>query len=94
MVAERRELFYVNERLWMVAVPVQQANRAFHSGKPEPLFDAQRFNLGARTRAFDIDREGQRFLMLTADRLAEQARFVVVQNWFEELRSRVPGATR
>jgi hypothetical protein len=47
---------------------------------------------GAPGRTYDISPDGRRFLMIKENRSAETGprNLVVVQNWFEELRQRVP----
>ena len=82
-----RELFYRDgDRL--MAVPVQ-TNRAFRSGTAEMLVLGQR----QYRPAYDVDRSGDRFLML---KLADTrpGEFNVVVNWFEELRRRAPADGR
>jgi serine/threonine-protein kinase len=76
-----RELFYRN-RDEMMAVRVE-TSPTFRSAAPETLLSGQR-----RYRpAYDVDRAGNRFLMLKlAD--APPGGFRVRVNWFEELRRR------
>jgi hypothetical protein len=74
-----------------MAVPFE-ADASFTHGKPQPLFDA-RDNLmplgGPVAMNFDISLDGKRFLMLKYQTTAGTATFVVVENWFEELKRRV-----
>ena len=85
-----RELFYVSSDQRLMAVPVE-AGATFSHGKPQALFDV-RDNLppGALFMPFDISLDGKRFLMLKRERPAEGTTFVAVENWFEELKRRVP----
>ncbi len=87
-----RELFYVDAERNMVVAPVQ--------GGAAPQFGARRtmFNLGEDLylvsgeyyTPFDLSRDDQRFLMARALRRAESTRsFLLVENWFEELKAKV-----
>ena len=73
----------------------------FSAGNPTKLFDAPSILLDARfiaertARTYDISRDGQRFLMITehagsSDGSAPLASMIVMQNWFEELKAKVP----
>jgi serine/threonine protein kinase len=77
------ELFY-RDRNALMTVPVE-TKQAFRSGKPAPLLSGLR----QYRPAYDVDRIGNRFLML---KLADTppSGFHVVVNWFEELRRRAP----
>ena len=85
-------LFYVNGNVVM-SVPITLGT-ALHVGPATMLFEADvplhRENDGIQ----DISPDGQRFLTLvTGDPLKNEATspgFVFVQNWFEELRQRLP----
>jgi serine/threonine-protein kinase len=78
-----RELFYRN-RQDVMSVRVD-TSPTFRSRPPVALFS------GRYRPVFDVDRDGQRFLML---RLADAppTEHHVVINWFEELRRRAPAA--
>ena len=80
----------------MMTVPVQ-LKPTFTPGSPAKLFDARSLGLdgrflGSTMRTFDISPDGQRFLMLqgslTDDGNAPSLGMVVVQNWFEELKTK------
>ena len=47
---------------------------------------------GDESRVYDVSRDGKRFLMIKEDVSPNQPaiRIVVVQNWLEELKARVP----
>ena len=77
-----RELFY-RTRDAVTAVRVE-TNPTFRIGTPATLFS------GRYRPVYDVDRDGERFLML---KLAETSPsvFHIVVNWFEELRRRAPG---
>ena len=57
------------------------------------VFEGDDYPSVGNGRDYDVSADGQRFLMLRADRGAEDAdlpQINVVQNWFEELRRLVP----
>ena len=90
-----RELFYRNGR--QVMVVGVEPGPTFRAGIPRLLFEGdyvQELELSG-AHNYDVSRDGQRFLMMVpapAEELGENARprIVVVQNWLEELRRRVP----
>ena len=43
-----------------------------------------------RPRSYDVSRDGERFLMTSVPDDAPRRRIVVVLNWFDELRAKVP----
>ena len=62
------------------------------AGKPRMLF-AGRYELSPYpVPNYDVSPDGQRFLMLKPDEQTSSSvtQIVVVQNWFEELKRRVP----
>jgi hypothetical protein len=94
-----RELFYLDGDGFLTAVPVQVTSTTFSPGKPIRLVD-RRYNAGStprglNLRGYDAAKDGQRFLMIK-DAEASQpststpASIIVVLNWFEELKRRVP----
>jgi serine/threonine-protein kinase len=96
-----RELFFVSGPALMTAA-VELAP-TFRAGNPIVMFNAPSWILDARLlgntgRAYDVSSDGQRFLMLKDDAAAAAAvqgarpGIIVVQNWVEELKARVPGA--
>jgi serine/threonine-protein kinase len=85
---EGRELVYWGSD-GLMAVPVE-TDPAFTLGNPELLFD-----LGAYTydfgRNYAITPDGERFLMIKeAGSDATSSELILVLNWFEELKQRVP----
>ena len=85
-----RELFYRSAD-GMMAVPID-TSPTFRAGQPTLLFEDDYFFFLAR-RTYDVAPDGQRFLMITAGDAAAGARpfrMVVVEHWFEELKTRVP----
>jgi serine/threonine-protein kinase len=93
------ELFYRRLRDYMMMGVEVSTDPVLTVGPPVELFvgrgDAA---LAAPTRAYDVTADGQRFVMSTslvasgeADPEADRGgRIVVVQNWVEELKERVP----
>jgi hypothetical protein len=68
----------------------------FEPGTPEKVVDDlyTMFVPGASGRMYDVSADGQRFLVIKeirgADERPPSARFILVQNWFEELKRLVP----
>ena len=83
-----RELFYVDERLDLVAVPVT-LSPAFSMGKARRLFAAVEFI--AAGSSFDVSADGRRFLMSRPAGADDERsdELVVVENFFEELKAKV-----
>ena len=87
-----KELFYLAGRA-MMSVPIQTAPM-FSAGNPTKLFEGP-YRPGMSARAYDISKDGQRFLMIkevqgTAEAPTSLMNMVVVLNWFEELKRLVP----
>ena len=85
-----RELFYRNEAA-LIAVAVQTEPN-FTPATPEVLFERE-YAGGPGGRSYDVSPDGEQFLMIkesSGEVTTAPQRFVVVQNWFEELRQRVP----
>jgi serine/threonine-protein kinase len=91
-----RELFYLDDALnRLMVVPVQADGETFRMGSPVKVFDYPLVVSSYSTRSFDISPDGQRFLVIkgaTNDQssTASPASMVVVVNWLEELKQRVP----
>ena len=88
-----RELFYLDNNNLMTAVPVQ-TSPTFSAGNPKKVFEA-RYLVPNNARTYDVSADGQRFLMIKSvaearDAGAPPPSIVVVLNWFEELKQRVP----
>jgi hypothetical protein len=95
--ADGRELFYLQvtaQGTAMMIVPVT-VNGEFSFSPPTQLFDGRRFSVNPdlTAKSYAVGRDG-RFLMLEqqadAARASGPARIVVVENWTEELKQRVP----
>jgi serine/threonine-protein kinase len=86
-----RELFYLDRDNAMTSVPVQMTDSAFNAGKPTKLFENPYFGAN-NVRTYDVSSDGQRFLMIKfGERTADSsAGIVVVLNWTEELKQRLP----
>jgi serine/threonine-protein kinase len=81
------EIFYLDASNTMMAVPVETSGPQFIYGKPAKVFEKKYWG---NFYSYDLAPDG-RFLMMKenpGDR--SQASIVVVLNWFEELRRRVP----
>jgi eukaryotic-like serine/threonine-protein kinase len=89
-----RELFYLDATNLLMAVPVQ-TSPAFSAGNPAKVFDT-RYAVPQNARTYDVSPDGQRFLMIKTNQQTERsagqapASIVVVVNWLEELKQRVP----
>ena len=89
-----RELFYLapgpDGQVTMMAAPVT-TTPGFSSGTPRKLFQGH-FLASASSRAYDVAADGRRFVMVQPREQAPMpvAQIVVVQNWFEELKLKVP----
>jgi serine/threonine-protein kinase len=86
--ADGRELFFLNDALDMIAVPVT-LSPTFSSGIPQVLFNAG-FSLPAL--GFAVSPDGKRFLMSrrVGGGVEVPDQLVVVQNYVEELKARLP----
>ena len=82
-----RELFY-RQGDALVAVAVD-AGRVFRAEKPHRLFTGHYSGAG-RDAQFDVAPDGQRFVMVKSDDAATTGQIVVVANWFDEVRRKVP----
>ncbi len=93
-----RELFYTTTETFggqatltrMMAVAVATAP-TFVASPPRLLFEG-RYGASAQVRPYDVSRDGQRFLMVKQKERApiSASQMILVQNWFEELKARVP----
>ena len=81
------ELFYLDGVGAMTRVAIQTAP-TFSAGTPTTLF-ATRY-LTAVPRAYDVSPDGQRFLMIKAASGYQAPSMVVVLNWLEELKAKLP----
>jgi hypothetical protein len=88
-----RELFYRSgEKMMAVDITTQPS---FSAGKPKMLFQGPYLPTGTTVPFYDVSPDGGRFLMLSpAEPTTPLTQIVVVQNWFEELKQRVPSGRR
>ena len=85
-----RELFYVAGDGQLIVVRVQ--TESFAAGNPDVVFEGRYYApvAGAPGRTYDISLDGERFLMIKESGKTSATGFVLVLNWFEELKTRVP----
>jgi serine/threonine-protein kinase len=84
-----RELFYMapGGRMMSVAVKTQPT---FSSSAPTKLFEGS-YVSPTEARHFDVAPDGQRFVMIKqSGGTGDAPRLIVVENWFDELKRRVP----
>jgi hypothetical protein len=74
----------------MMAVPIT-LRPTFTVGTPRQLFEG-RYGATAVIRSYDVTADGRRFLMVQQQErpAVTAAEMVLVQNWIEELKARVP----
>ena len=84
-----RELFYRNGLGEMVAVQVE-TEPTFSPGQPEVLFSATEFQGSSAHRQYDLRPDDQRFIMIRQTGDVDATEPIIVQNWFEVLKARVP----
>jgi Tol biopolymer transport system component len=91
--ANGREIVYRNgDKMMAVDITTQPA---FSAGKPKMLFEGPYVPPSPTNSFYDVLADGQRFLMLKPTEQAQAAtQIVVVQNWSEELKRRVPSGTK
>ena len=87
-----KELFFLDLSRGMISVPVRTAP-TFTSGQPTKLFDSGAF-FGLPGRSYDVSLDSQRFLVVKEanqpGRDTSPPSMVMVLNWIEELKARVP----
>jgi serine/threonine-protein kinase len=90
-----REIFYAwlteNRRQFeMMSAPVTLSPRVA-VGTPQKLFEGP-FWLSGGAQSFDVAPDGRRFVMVRAEepRATTPAQILIVENWLEELKARVP----
>jgi hypothetical protein len=88
-----RELFYRSADK-MMAVEVTTQPR-FAVGKPRVLFTGEYVSSLVPIANYDVSPDGQRFLMVKeTEKATSITQIVVVQNWFEELKKKVPAGKK
>jgi Tol biopolymer transport system component len=84
-----RELFYVTDR-GIVSVAIDTSQGSFRWASPQIVVPKLYSNFTGPTgpRNCDISADGKRFLVIKdADTGGRNGAFVIVQNWFDELRA-------
>jgi len=82
------EIFYRDEER-MMAVPIKLEG-GIEPGQPRALFEAP-FDEGESPYAnYDVSPSGDEFYMVRTDEGREAKRLIVVTNWFQELKEKVP----
>jgi Tol biopolymer transport system component len=87
-----RELFYLDPAGTLVSTPVQTSGSTFVFGNSVRLFDTKN-GLAYESRDYDVAPDGRRFLMVKENPSADRkppTRMIVILNWQEELKQRVP----
>ena len=84
-----KELFYRSgDKMMAVDITTQPS---FSAGKPKMLFEGPYVPDALTYPYYDVSPDGQRFLMIKpSEETSSLTQIVVVQNWFEELKRRVP----
>jgi serine/threonine-protein kinase len=83
-----RELFYRNRQGDMVSVPVE-TEPMFSAGPTSALFSTLGYRAFLNHRQYDVTADGERFIMLRPVG-NDESQWILVLNFFEELRARVP----
>ena len=87
-----KELFYLDGTNTLMAVPVR-TSPTFSAGTPTKLFGVGEVP-GGIGRTYDVSPDGQRFLVIkdsaSGDQTSTPSSIVVVVNWSEELKQRLP----
>ena len=83
-----KELFYIDGTSAVTSVPIQTVP-TFSNGTPTKVFEG-RYYTSASSRTYDVSPDGQRFLMIKATSNDQAPSMVIVLNWLEELKARLP----
>jgi Tol biopolymer transport system component/tRNA A-37 threonylcarbamoyl transferase component Bud32 len=84
-----KELFYINGRQEMVSTEVRPGP-TFSVGAPQVLFPAISFDLTQNYPLYDVAPDDRRFVMVRGVAPAGGTELLLTENWFEELKARVP----
>jgi hypothetical protein len=94
-----RELFYFDASGSLLSVEVDPSAATFVAKNPKIVIASKYYmgftGLGLDLRAYDVSRDGRRFLMLRdtpnpSPTSTPQANLIVVLHWIEELKARLP----
>ena len=86
-----KELFYRDEADHLVAVPVDTSGATFVAGSPQTLFVLAP-PTSVPDRGFDVSIDGRHFLIVREDASTQSPDIVVVLDWLEALKAKVPTA--
>ena len=90
-----RELYFVTTDHYLAQVSVESAAGRFAVSKPVNVRDVRQFFVRSPGRSYDISPDGRRFLMIRDSAIGGgQAQLVIVEHWFDELRSRMTAVGR
>jgi Tol biopolymer transport system component len=78
--SDGRELFYLADDGYLMAVPVEADATNLRLGKAETLFQTG-LAIGGRASLLEASADGQRFLLRMPDKEASTASIVVLSNW-------------
>jgi serine/threonine protein kinase/Tol biopolymer transport system component len=88
-----RELFYLDDAGRLTVAPVETTGVTFEMGAPATLISTP-YATPFAWRMYDVTADGQRFLMIkdpfSRSETTPAPTIVVIQNWLEELKQRVP----
>ena len=84
-----RELFYVNGANELVAVQVS-ADPSFAAGRQDVLFSVVDYKRFRAYPQYEVTPDDQRFVMLRVGEADSDIGLILVENWAEELKERVP----
>ncbi|MGA2260913.1 MAG: hypothetical protein ABSH28_05720 [Acidobacteriota bacterium] len=85
-----KQLFYRwGDQVWAVDV---RTDGSFATSKLRRLFERPGYAFGAPIRSYDLSLDGQRFLMVKVEQRKPTpvTEMILVENWFEELKQKVP----
>ncbi len=75
-----------------MVVPVRTTGTTFTAGNPAKVFDTK-YTMHVASRGYDVSADGRRFVMIKPGTVGENAlptSLIVVANWLEELKAKVP----
>ena len=86
------ELFYLDNSGGLMAAPVESTTPTFSTGSPVRVLKTA--YVSTSSPSFDVSPDGRRFLMIKPTTPGNQGQtgMVLVLNWTEELKARVPAA--
>ena len=89
-----KQLFYRwQDQVWVADVLTEGG---FATTKPRLLFEKAGYSSGFPIRGYDLSLDGKRFLMVKLDQRKPTpvTEMILVQNWFEELKQKVPSGKK